>query len=304
MLQRFRQPFNSITIEQFERALILQSQIEGNRRLNFPLPKTLKELEYSVFSQFGDDGIIHYLAGLIPSEYHTFIEFGVEDYQESNTRLLLQRDNWRGLVIDGSHENVQRIASSYYFWKHDLTAISAFVSRENINDLISDTGFHGRIGLLHIDIDGMDYWIWEAIEVVKPIIFIAEYNSLFGSKYAVSVPYCSSFNRSEEHFSNLYFGASLAAFVDLAKVRGYQFLGCNSAGNNAFFLESSIMTELPIQTSESGYVRSKFREARNGDGGLVLKTAHDMVSTISHLPIVEIATGRTIPIQDIIAFGF
>jgi hypothetical protein len=252
----------------------------------------LHELEYSVFSQFGDDGIVQFLAGLIPSEFHSFIEFGVQDYQESNTRLLLQRDNWRGLIIDASKENVQKIKSSYYFWRHDLTALAQFVTKDDINGIISGAGFHGRIGLLHIDIDGMDYWVWEAIEIVRPLIFIAEYNSVFGWKASVSVPYEERFSRQDAHPSNLYFGASLSAFVDLAVRRGYRFLGCNQAGNNAFFLDCEIECCLPVKTCENGYVRSKFREGRANDGSLLYKTAHELASVIGHLPIVDLKTGK------------
>jgi hypothetical protein len=299
MLRRFQIPHCAVGIAQFERLLILQSQLEGARRLAAPLPRSLHELEYSVFSQFGDDGIIQFLAGLIPPEFHSFIEFGVQDYQESNTRLLLQRDNWRGLVIDASTENLQKIKNSYYFWRHDLTAISEFVTKDNINSIISDAGFHGKVGLLHIDIDGMDYWVWEAIEIVRPLIFIAEYNSVFGWKSSVTVPYQERFNRHDAHPSNLYFGASLSAFVDLGVRRGYRFLGCNQAGNNAFFLDCEIESCLPVKTSESGYVRSKFREGRGGHGTLLHKTAHELVSAIGHLPVVDLRTETQHSVDDL-----
>src|SRR3989304_3502783 len=62
----------------------------------------LREVEFKVFSQFGDDGIIQYLVhhtGIGPGE-RTFVEFGVESYEESNTRFLLVNDNWRGLGME------------------------------------------------------------------------------------------------------------------------------------------------------------------------------------------------------------
>src|SRR3954471_19467097 len=65
---------------------------------------TLKDVELRVFSQFGDDGIIQYLVHQLPIENDTFVEIGVEDYTEANTRFLLMRDNWRGLVVDSAEE--------------------------------------------------------------------------------------------------------------------------------------------------------------------------------------------------------
>ena len=123
----------------------------------------------------------------------SFIEFGVETYRESNTRFLLVKDNWRGLVIDGSETNVASIRALSEYWRHDLTAVASFITRDNINDLFADAGFTGEVGLLSIDIDGNDYWVWEAIDVVSPVIVVVEYNSVFGPEAQVTVPYAADF---------------------------------------------------------------------------------------------------------------
>ena len=127
----------------------------------------LNENEFRVFSQFGEDGIIQFLLTAdwrrVPER---FIEFGVEDYQEANTRFLLFQRYWSGLVIDGSSENVDRIHRSGICWARTLTALSSFVTTENINQLITNAGFSGPLGLLSVDIDGNDYWVWKAINCV------------------------------------------------------------------------------------------------------------------------------------------
>ena len=146
------------------------------------LLENLLDAEFKVFSQWGDDGIIQYLVNQLDIPVKNFIEFGVEDYTEANTRFLLLNNNWSGLVMDCSEENVAYIKNDDIYWKHDLTAICAFVTAENINKTISEAGFTGEIGLLHIDVDGNDYWIWKAIDIVSPIIAIIEYNSLFGRR--------------------------------------------------------------------------------------------------------------------------
>ncbi|HEY6375509.1 MAG TPA: hypothetical protein VIX90_08285, partial [Edaphobacter sp.] len=139
---------------------------------------SLQDVEFKISSQWGEDGIIDWLVerANIPPSSRTFIEFGVEDYREANTRFLLQNRNWRGLIMDGDSTMVKTItteplALANYLslaLAHDVTARQAFITRENINDLISSSGFSGEVGLLSIDIDGNDYWVWEAIEIVRP----------------------------------------------------------------------------------------------------------------------------------------
>jgi hypothetical protein len=228
----------------------------------------LQDAEFRVFSQFGDDGIIQYLIRTIRPANDSFVEFGVGDYSESNTRFLLLHNNWRGLIMDGSSENMERVRSQELYWRHDLVAKAAFVTSDNVNALISSEGMTGEIGLLHIDVDGNDYWLWRAIDVVSPEIVIMEYNAVFGSDRAITVPYAPDFRRFAAHYSGLFFGASLPALCDLAHAKGYSFVGCNSAGNNAYFVRNDRMSGLKPLAPTAGFVESRFREARTADGQL------------------------------------
>lgn len=250
--------------------------------------KTLHETEFKVFSQCGDDGIIQYLVNYLDIKNKTFIEFGVEDYREANTRFLLINNNWSGLIMDDINFNIEKIKKDDFFWKYDLRAKAAFITAENVNNLIKEEGFFGEIGLMHIDIDGNDYWIWKALEVVEPIIMIVEYNSVFGIRKAITVPYNPKFNRTEEHYSNLYFGASLKAFCDLASIKNYAFIGSNSTGNNAYFIKKDYLNGIKSLEAEEGYVSSKFRESRDENGNLNLLSMEDRMSCIKGLPVYNI----------------
>lgn len=253
-----------------------------------PAVQSLHEAEFKVFSQFGDDGIIQYLVQRLDISEKTFIEFGVEDYRESNTRFLLQNDNWAGLVMDGSAAHIETIRRSRYFWKYELTAKAAFVTRENINDLITEASLAGEIGLLHIDIDGNDYWVWEAINVVQPNIVIVEYNSLLGRSRPLTIPYRPDFVRSKAHHSHLYAGASITALTRLAEKKGYALVGSNSAGNNAYFVQCHKLGPLkPLQPAEA-YVRPKFREARDADGELTFETFAQRQKILAGLPFYNV----------------
>jgi hypothetical protein len=258
--------------------------------------ENLCDIEFKVFSQFGDDGIIQWLVHRLDIKEHTFIEFGVGDYRESNTRFLLMNNNWSGLVIDGSQTNVDRIIASEYYWQHNLTAKCAFVNTKNINELLSTPKLGPSLGLLHIDLDGNDYWILEELEML-PVILILEYNSVFGVDRAISVPYDPMFQRSRAHYSNLYYGASLPALHNLATSRGYAFVGCNSAGNNAYFVRRDRMMDPVREISlHQGFVSSKYRESRGLNGQLTYLTGDDRLQLIRGLPVINTTTGISEPL--------
>lgn len=251
----------------------------------------IREAEFRVFSQFGEDGILQYLIRQIglPRELHTFVEFGVESYQEANTRFLLVNDNWRGLVIDGNPDNIARVKEDPIFWRHGLNAIAAFIDANNINGLIGDAGYGGEIGILSVDIDGNDYWVWDRINVVNPVIVVAEYNSVFGPSHAVTVPYDPCFVRGRAHYSHLYWGCSLKALEFLGKKKGYVLVGSNSAGNNAFFVRRDCLSGLKEVSAEQAYVESRFRESRDSNGNLTYLSGAARLAAIADLPVYDVA---------------
>lgn len=221
------------------------------------------------------------------------MEFGVEDFSESNCRFLMMKDDWRGFVIDGSSSNIDRLRASNYYWKHDLEARCSFITRENIDRLLSESGFDRDLGILSIDLDGVDYHVLEAITSFDPRILICEFNALFGAERTVTVPYRPDFDRNTAHFSNLYWGASLRAFNDLAEDRGYALVGTNSAGNNAFFVRKTLIGEhLDILDVEEAFSQPNFRESRNEDGSLSFLRGDARKSAIKGLPVLNTESGE------------
>ncbi len=250
---------------------------------------SLEEVEFQVFSQFGEDGIIQWIINQIQVKSKIFVEFGVEDYFESNTRFLLNNNNWSGLVIDSDKEKIDRLRNSRYFWKFDLTAIDAFITKDNINDLIKNKGkVEGEIGILSVDIDGNDYWVLNALNVIDPQIVICEYNNVFGSEKRVTVPYHECFDRMSAHYSNLYFGASLLSFRYMLENKGYIYLGTNSAGNNAFFVKKTDFPIDKIPFRRENFVTAKFRESRDKDGKLNYLNGFERLNEIKHLPLIDL----------------
>ena len=272
--------------------IMLLGKIAGNQNQErqSKIIKNIQNAEFKVFSQFGDDGIIQFLVDYLDIKEKTFIEFGVEDYKESNTRYLMMNNNWKGLVMDGSEERVKKIVGAEYYWKHDLTAKKLFVDEDNINDFIKENGFSGKIGLLHIDIDGNDYWIWKKINIVDPTIVIMEYNSVFGIDKAWTIPYDKNFYRTNANENNLYWGCSLLSLCDLAEKKGYCFIGTNSAGNNSYFIKKGKEKELKSLRAEEGYTLSKYRESRDANGGLTLISGENRLKALKGCEIYNTRT--------------
>src|SRR4051794_4498820 len=100
--------------------LTAQNMIRQNNLLSHV--NSFREVEFKVYSQWGDDGIIQYLINKIPVADTSFVEFGVENYREANTRFLLMNDNWRGLVFDGGEKNIRTIQNDEIYWRYNLTA--------------------------------------------------------------------------------------------------------------------------------------------------------------------------------------
>ena len=279
----------------------LRAQIGGvEARLAATLPPgAIRDAEFSVFSQFGEDGIIQHLVNHVPIENDVFVEFGVEDYTESNTRFLLVNDNWRGLVLDGSDAHQRWLQSHPTGWRQQIEAVTAFIDRDNINGLIRGAGVEGDIGILSIDLDGNDLWILEAIDVVSPRILILEYNATFGPEAAVTVPYDPTFVRGEKHWSSLYWGASLAALTRTARDKGFSLVGSNSAGNNAFYVRDAVVGRLPALAAADAWRPSRFRESRGPAGELTyVSDRTERLRLMRDMPVYDLDRGATVTIGE------
>lgn len=280
---------------------MLLGELHAARTAAIAEASSMSEIEFGVYSQWGEDGILEYLVSRMDIPNEVFVEFGVQDYTEANTRFLLKRRNWTGLVIDSSAPNVRRIRSDPISQMYDLRTVHATVTAENINAIISGAGISGDIGLLSMDIDGNDYWVWRAIEVVSPRVVVCEYNSLFGNEHALTVPYDPRFQRTHAHYSKLFFGASLPALRELASARGYTFLGCNSSGVNAFFVRGDCAAPFARLAENARYVASKFRESVDRTGRNTFLSGAARVAEIADCVVYDVRGERTVRFGDLTA---
>jgi hypothetical protein len=126
-----------------------------------------------------------------------------------------------------------------------------------------------------------------------------EYNAVFGDVAAVSVPYDDGFRRFAKEPTGLYWGVSLPALQVLAERKGYAFVGCTSAGNNAYFVRKDLVDRLPAALRQGRFVDARFRDSRGPDGSLSHLSGRARLEAIAHMPVVEVTTGRTLPLRDI-----
>ncbi|MDA9194807.1 hypothetical protein N9O43_01410 [Burkholderiales bacterium] len=290
VIARLKKIFHSISFinERFDEVKITQGIILSS--LNESKTTTnLKEYEFKIFSQQGEDGIIQHLTKSIQIKNKTFIEFGVGDFFESNCRFLLMKDDWNGFVIDGSKSSIQRLKKSYFYWKHHLNAVDNFITKENIEDILATSGFESDLGILSVDLDGNDFFILEAINNFNPRILICEYNPYFGGDRKITIPYQADFYRTNAHHSNLYWGASLAAMTYIADKKGYSLVGTGTQGSNAFYVRNDLLNEkVKVLSIEEAYSPCNSRESRDEDGNLTFITGDKRLEVIRGLPVYEV----------------
>jgi hypothetical protein len=276
-----------------DKTLIAQGVLWASHLRTVNNIRSLADVECSIFSQWGEDGIIEWILQQIDGMPDKFVEFGVETYRECNTKFLISNRNWRGLIIDGSARYIEIIEADPISHQRDLTARCAFITTENIERIITEAGFAGEIGILSIDIDGNDYWVWKVLEKVRPHLVIVEYNAVFGDRFDLTIPYDPSFARTKAHHSNLYYGASIGALTRLGVDKGYTLLGSNRAGNNAFFIRDDRASHILEKIADKSTRPSRFRESRDGAGNLTLISGRARARAIGGCPVIDLATGHS-----------
>ena len=225
------------------------------QRLENPL--CLEQYGYKTYSQNDEDGIIEEIFNRIGTTNKKFIEFGVENGLESNSHLLLLK-GWSGLWIEGSKNYCEEINRRFnpVIRNGRLKVLNAFITKDNINDLFKKGGFTGEIDLLSIDVDGNDYYVWNAINVVNPRAVIIEYNG----KLPPSVDWSQAYDRNHIWNWNDNYGASLKALERISNEKGYQLVGTNYIGVNSFFVRKDLAKDKFAKpaTAEYLYTPMKF----------------------------------------------
>ncbi len=277
-----------------------------NYRSKYKDITNLNDLDYKIFSQNGEDGIIDYLLYTLNIDKPKFIEIGIGDYNEANTRFLFETKNSKGLIIDCIEDLEKKIKKNVLLWKGDLQILQKTVNEENIIDILNKFDFNNGVDLFSLDIDGIDFWILKKLPKKFSKIAIIEYNSNFGSELEISVPNIPNFNRTDYHYSNLCFGASLKAIINLMKLKGFTFIGTNKSCVNAFFIldeeVKKLRVKLPTTEDLKRFTDSNIRESRSTDGVLNFLSGKNKIKSISECEVINLSSRNydKVKIKDLI----
>ncbi len=231
---------------QIQLQLDYRRMVEDGRRLPRP-----GEVGFKCYSQCDEDGILLYLFAVLGVSKKLCVEICAGNGIECNTANLVINHGWHGLMVDGDEQHIDQ-GRAFFSRLPDTSVfppelIHAWVTRDNVNGFLTSTGFAGDIDLLSLDLDGVDYWIWDAIDVVTPRVVVVEYQDILGPDRSWTVPYADRFSATDYHTTNGmpdFAGASLGAFVKLARRKGYRLVGVNRYGFNAFFVRNGLGDDL------------------------------------------------------------
>lgn len=204
-----------------------------------PLP-AFDDAGVRAYSQTNEDGILLLLQGVLGRGQARIVEIGCGNALESNSANLIVNHGWSGWLFDGYEENIENARK--FFGAHPdcrtfpPVCTHTWMTRDNVNRVLADAGVPSEVDVLSLDIDGVDYWLWEAIAHTTARIVVLEYNNVLPADLAVTVPYVENFRMATADFMS----ASLAAMTKLSRRKGYRLVGCNRFAYNAFFLRDDV----------------------------------------------------------------
>ena len=203
----------------------------------------INKKEYRITSQNNEDGIINFIFSELQLDKLNFVEIGFDFYQ--NNSLSLLKKSKKGLFIDGDEKKVLILKNivKILYPRKNLVVQNHLVDVDNINNLIKQNfEASDEVDFLSIDVDGMDYYLFESIDFSPKLICI-EYNFWFGKNLKCVAPYKK--NYKAESLSE-YVGSSLRALIELAKLKGYHLIALESNCVNAFFIRDDLKHKFDI----------------------------------------------------------
>lgn len=240
MYQNFKHHLDTMPSKQAQLLLYHSYRDMASRGI---IPK-LSEVGFRCHSQFEEDGILLFIFALIGTTNKTVVEICAGDGLQCMSTNLIINHGWWGYLFDGNERNVE-IGQAFFHKAQDTFLYPprfthAWITAENVNHLITQSGITGDIDLLSLDIDGMDYWVWQAIECIRPRVVVCETHNVIGPDDAFTIPYHPDFVITTPD----YHSASLAAMTKLAEEKGYRLVGTHRYGFNAFFILNEIAPDI------------------------------------------------------------
>ena len=218
----------------------MRLQVKRKSRVK-PESAYLRSFNRKVTSQRGEDGVIEKIFEIIGTENRYCVEFGAWDGKlYSNTWNLLKNEGWRGLQIEASPEKYRELVAEYS-GQAQVTTVNALVETSGDNALdptLAAAGAPEDLDLLCIDVDGLDWQIWNSLSQFEPRLVLVEFNP--------TVPNDVIFVQDDDPAVNQ--GASLLAMIELGKSKGYELVATTEW--NGFFIRKDLFPAFGIEDNE------------------------------------------------------
>ncbi len=214
-----------------------------------PLPRRILAQRFHVSSQNEEDGITLALINLTGTTNRRFLDLGA-GANGGNTGFLAESCGWTGLMADGRANRVVQLAARYA--RCGVDAKQVWLTGDNVNQVARDHRLDGEIDLLSLDLDGIDYWVWRALDACSPRVVVLAFNAAFGADRAVTVPYDPEFDRAANtEGAPWFYGASLAAFEQLGREKGYRLVMVEPKGVHAYLLRNDVAPDIPASPARA-----------------------------------------------------
>jgi hypothetical protein len=200
-------------------------------------PRDLSGFELRGYSQNGEDGVLAEILRRVGAPTQFFVEFGIESGVEGNCVYLSDVARWSGLFMEAD-DQMYRMLERKYAPHPGVRTQQALVTPQNIEDLLRAGEVPLEPDVVSIDVDGSDYWVWEAIEQYRPRVLIIEYNSALDPHRRLVQPKDAGAWDGTD-----YFGASLGAIRSLGERKGYRLVHTELAGSNAFLVREDLVED-------------------------------------------------------------
>lgn len=195
----------------------------------------LNRYKFDRYSHSGEDGIVQEIFLRLANQSigldRYCCEFGAWDgIHLSNTARLIKEQGYRAVLIEGDSWRINELKKN--FPGENVTKICSFIQPsgpQSIDNLLRTTTIPTNFDFLSIDIDGMDYYILESMEIYRPKLICIEINP--------TIPNTVSF--VQEKNSSVKHGASALAVLELAEAKGYVLVAATQC--NLFLLKQELL---------------------------------------------------------------
>jgi hypothetical protein len=190
----------------------------------------LSDCKSTVHSQHGEDGVIAAIFDAIGIKSRTCVEFGAYDLYEASNVYPLWTSGWKTLLIEGDVGRYRKLVADYadHPGSADLHVLFAnkFVDADGPNSLdniLSEFDFPVDLDLVVMDVDGLEYHIWQGCRRFMPRVAIVEYNCMI--PHHIELVGAARGND---------IGCSALSLAKLGQQKGYSLVACIEW--NAFFV--------------------------------------------------------------------